>query len=523
MFYCNDTANTKPPLGILYILTMLKDRGHLVHLFDNSKYRQEKEYNDHEIRGNYLNFEILDLEPYGVKYQKVTPEILELDILNCLNNFKPDIIGISITEDTSRTGLYFASLCKKYFPKIKVILGGVYCSTMPEKVIENIAVDMLCVGEGEVVVAELLERLEKNESIDNIPNLWIKKDNGEIIKNKVMQPTPLDFLPFPDLSLIDDSHLFAPFAGHVYKMSFIESQRGCPRECSYCCNTVFLNAYKEYGVKYLRRKSVTRLIDEIEYLVKEFGLNFIQFTDDDFLLRPIQELQQFSVLYKNKINLPFWIQAEAWNATDEKVKLVHDAGCIAVSMGIETGNEYILKKIMKRNTPREKTIQAFKTMHKYNIRTSGNIIIGVPEETRSSIFDTIDLVRECNPASINSAIFIPYNGLQMRTMAIAKGYLKDSYCRDLKDSWKAVLTMPQISSKEIEDLARVFVLYCVLPKSDWDKIGLIEKYPTDNDDVYQRLKNKCWELMKKRGINVSVPSIDYDDFLNKRIVELSSR
>ena len=330
---------------------------------------------------------------------------------------------------------------------------------------------MVCVGEGEIALTTLVDRMDKGELIDDIANLWIKNPDGTVVKNPVGPPIDLNLLPYPDLSLVDDRHLYAPFAGHVYKMTYIESQRGCPRRCTYCCNQVFLNAYKDYSNKYLRRKKVGRLIDEIVHLKNEYSLNFIQFTDDDFLLRPADELAEFANAYNEKVNLPFWIQAEAWHATDEKVKSVRDAGCIAISMGVETGSRYILERIMKRKTPREKTIEAFRIMHKYNIRTSANVIIGVPEETRETIFETIELIRECEPKSVNSSMFIPYYGLELRDYAVKKGYLDSNYHRDLKDSWRAVLTMPKILNEELENLARTFVL--TLPSLK--RIGEISK------------------------------------------------
>ena len=523
MFYVNDTSNTKVPMGIMYILSQLKKDGHVVSIFDNSKYGLELDINDHTLRGHMLNFQLLDLEPYGVTYEKMTMAKVDADIVEHIRTFKPDLIGISITEDTSRTGLHFADVCKRAAPDIKVMVGGVFCMTRPDVVIAYKSVDIVCVAEGEKAVSELVRRTERGESILDISNLWIKMADGSIKKNEIEEPVKLDDLPYPDLSLLDDRHLFAPFAGHVYKMSYIESQRGCPRRCTYCCNQIFLNNYAKYKSGYLRRKSVPRLIDELEHLKRNYGLNFIQFTDDDFLLRPLEELRKFSKLYKEKIDLPFWIQAEAWHATDEKVGLVRQAGCISISMGIETGSERILRDVLKRKTPREVTLNAFKIMHKHGIRTSGNIIIGLPDETRKDIFDTIELVRECEPCSINSNIFIPYYGTELREYSVQKGYLDHNYHRDLHDSWRAVLDMPQISKSEVEGLARTFVLYSTLPKQLWPDIEKVEKRPDENQATLKRLEALFWEIMFKRGINVDVPGYDYAGFLLKRREELKKQ
>ncbi len=523
MVYPNNTSNTKVPLGILYILSQLKKDGHEVSIFDSSKYGLELEINDHTIRGHLLNFQLLDLELYGVKYEKVTKEYVDQELTRHIEDFQPDIIGISITEDTSNAGLHFADVCKKTKSDIPVIMGGVFCMTRPDRVIAHNAVDIVCVGEGEVAVKNLVARMSKSESILDINNLWIKLPSGKIKKNPIGPPSDLETLPYPDLSLVDDRHLYAPFAGHVYKMTFVESQRGCPRRCTYCCNHIFLDMYSEYAAQYLRRKSIRRLIDEIVYLKNAYELNFIQFTDDDFLLRPLKEISLFSELYQERVGLPFWIQAEARNVTDEKIKLVREAGCISISMGIETGSEYIRKEVMKRKTSREATIRAFQIMHKYGIRTSGNIIVGVPEETRDTIFETIEFVRILEPRSINSNIFIPYYGVAMRDYSVSKGYLDDSYHRDLHDSWRAVLDMPQISKTEVENLTRTFVLYSTLPKEMWPEIERVEKNPEKNVGTLKTLEKMFWDIMFKKGINVDVPGIDYGGLLRKRQNELERR
>jgi len=520
MVYVNDTSSTKVPLGVLYLTSILRNSGHTVKLFDMTAYAIGMDRNDYAIRGRFLNFQALDLRPYGVDFKPATMADIERDLLECVSSFVPDLIGLSIMEDTSLTGLHLARTCKGRFPGIPIIVGGVYCTTQPERVISQDAVDIVCVGEGEQALPELLRRMELRVPFDDVANLWVKQSGRGVVRNDVGPPSSLDDLPFPDLSLVADRHLYAPFAGHAYKMTFVESQRGCPRRCGYCCNQIFLDAYARFGARYLRRKSIPRLIEELVYLKNAHGLNFIQFTDDDFLLRPAHELGEFAVLYTQHVGLPFWIQAEARNVTDEKVGLVRQAGCISISIGVETGSEYILREVLKRNTPRQGTLRAFDVMHRHGIRSSANVIIGVPDETREQVFETVELIRQCEPRSINSNIFIPYNGTILRDYSIERGYLKPDYHRSALDSWRAVLDMPQFPPREVEDLARTFVLYCSLPRDRWPEIEKVEKLPQDHANLLDTLEHEFWEIMQSRGINVEVPGIDYDAFLRSRQAEL---
>jgi anaerobic magnesium-protoporphyrin IX monomethyl ester cyclase len=523
MIYPNSTGNTKVPLGILYINTLLQREGHDVQVFDMTRYGVELEKHDINIRGKFLNFQPIDLEPYGVTYSRSTMDEVEHDLEKTLETFRPDLIGVSITEDTSMMGLRLAEVAKRILPGIRTIFGGVFCITMPDFVISRNEVDLVCVGEGEEAIVELLRRIGRDEEIDSIKGIWVKNPDGAVIKNEVAPPTDLNSLPFPDLNWVDDCHLYSPMAGHVYKMTFVESQRGCPRRCTYCCNQIFLDAYTKYRNSYLRRKSVPRLIRELAYLKDTFKINFFQFTDDDFLLRPTEELKLFTEIYKREIDLPFWIQAEAWNATHTKVSLVREAGCIAISMGIETGSDFIREEVYKRKTPKEITRRAFKIMHEHGIRTSGNVIIGVPHEGRKEIFETIELVRECEPCSLNINIFAPYLGTALRDYCVKMGYLDDNFLREGRVSWKAVLNMPQITRDEIEGLMRTFALYSTLPSEYYSDIEKCEQFTEESTRILSRLEEIYWDIMLKRGMNVDVPGFNYDKFLVERKAELAAK
>lgn len=524
MIYPNSTGNRKVPVGVVYILTLLKQAGHEVKLFDATFYGVELEKNDIDIRGSYLQFRPLDLEPYGVVYSKSTITDVERDLAADVKEFQADVIGVTLTEDTSLFGLHLLSVAKKELPAALCIAGGVFCMTMPHYVIKSEAVDGVCIGEGEVAIVELFERLSRKEDYHSVKNFWFKTEAGTTVKNALAPPTNLDDLPVPDLSLVDDRHLFSPMAGHVYKMAFVEGQRGCPRKCSYCCNQLFLDAYKEFGVKqYLRKKSVKNLVAELKQLKERHGLNFIQFTDDDFMLRSPAELEEFRDMYKAEVGLPFWIQAEPCNVTDVKMSLVAEAGCIAASLGIETGSKRILEKVYRRNTPRDKTIRAFQLMHQYGVRTSGNVILGVPDEGRSEIFESIELCRECMPKSFNVNIFAPYMGTKLRDSCVELGYLREDFVREGRLSWSAWLDMPQISREEIQGLARTFVLYATLPREYFPMIEKCEKFSPENDLIFAELEKVFWEIADKSGIDYHVPNIDYDQFLAQRKLELASR
>lgn len=522
MIYPNNTGASRVPLGIVYLLTILRKQGHNVRLFDMTFYGVNVENNYVDVRSKNLNFQRIDLTSYGVTYKQSTMEEVRNDLIREVEKFKPDVVGVTISEETSPTGFMLANAVKTAHLGIKIIFGGVFCIANPEGVIKHPAADIVCIAEGEVALPELLRKLENGEDINNIHGLWIKKEDKSIVKNPVAPLLDLDKLPFLDLSLIDDRHFYATIAGHVYRMTYFGTQRGCPRRCAYCSNQIFLDVYKGKAKSYIGRKmSIPRVIENLVYLKENYDMNFFQIIDDDFMLRSIGDIEKFCSLYKEKVNLPFWIQVEANNVTEEKVRLLKDSGLIAAAIGIETGNEYIRTDVFNRNTTQEESICAFRIMHKYGVRTSGNVIIGVPHEGRKEIFDTINLVRECRPKSLGINVYVPYFGTKLRAYCIEKGYLDKDYIHDGKlPPLKLVLRMPQISSAEIDGFVRTFPLYATLPKKYWSAIKKCEVFNEETDRVYDSLEKTYWEIAKSRGMNYDVPGFDYEAFFQKRKNEL---
>jgi radical SAM superfamily enzyme YgiQ (UPF0313 family) len=235
-------------------------------------------------------------------------------------------------------------------------------------------------------------------------------------------------------------------------------------------------------------------------------------------------MKEFQTLYKERVNLPFWIQAEANNVTDEKVRCLKEAGLIAVAMGIETGNEYVRQKVYHRLTTQEQSVRAFKILHKYDVRTSGNAIMGVPHEGREAIFDTIELFRKCKPKSLGVNVYVPYCGTKLRDYCVEQGYVDKDYVHDGRlPPLKLVLNMPQITKGEIDGLVRTFPLYAVLPKKYWPEIKECENLTEESNATFDRLEKLYWKVAESRGIDYDVPGFDYESFLQKRRKELDER
>ena len=252
---------------------------------------------------------------------------------------KPDLIGISILSFNYSQALDIASFVKKNY-NIKIMFGGVHTILMPEEVIKNEQVDIVCICEGEYTIKDLLDNRLDSKGIEGI---WYKKD-GKIIKNKTRRLAEnLDELPFPDWDDFELEKYFLINNRHLPIMA----ARGCPYNCTYCSNHALR---KKLEGKYVRSRSVDNVMQEVGLRIKQYrskGLRYLFFYDDTFILDR-NYILEFCRKYKEK----GYDKALKWNVnvranlvTEEIIKAMKDAGCWNMFVGIESGNQDILDNV----------------------------------------------------------------------------------------------------------------------------------------------------------------------------------
>lgn len=370
-------------------------------------------------------------------WQKVDKKKLVLDI----KKEKPALLAFTSNSLEFPTIKRLALFLKKEF-NLPIIVGGYHATLSPDEVIQNEGIDMLCVGEGEYALLELVEALQQNKDITKISNLWVKKD-GQIFRNL---PRPLisdlDSLPFPDHSLFDYQWIL----GKNYGTVKIMASRGCPFACTFCCNNALKKIYSGKG-KFLRRRSVENLLKEIEELVKDYKVKTIEFEDDLFAFEK-KWLLEFCREYPKKFNLPFTIEARADSLDKEMLVELKEAGCWLIRFGVESGNEWLRNSVLKKRLTNERIKQTFEGAKEAGIKRVAYNIIGFPYETEAMILDTWNFNREVDPDILVINIFQPFLGTELYNLCLRKGYFKKEKASDL-DFKKATISSPLISKKKL--------------------------------------------------------------------------
>ena len=510
LLYPNERDMSLVPPVIGLFSRLLKDRGHTVSLFDSTGYDFEgKADSDVEAEKNLWNAPIESASSKGIIIKLTN---MYDDIVKKVEDFQPTLIAMTVTESTFIRGmelLDYLRFQKKY--NILTIVGGVFATFAPERVIMEDAVDIVCIGEGEVAIVELCEKLEKSKNYSKIKNLWVKKKNGEIIKNSPGPAVDVNLLPTIDFTIFEDDRFYRPMRGKVYRMFPVETHRGCPYTCTFCNSPSNNVVYKnETSSKFHRKKSIKRLEKELDFLVKKYDPNLIYFVVDTFLAMSNREFDELKELYSD-YKIPFWMNTRAETINEHRAQGLEEMNMLRMNIGIEHGNYKYRREYLKRNVKDEVQIRAFEIASEHKYTSCANSIIGMPDETRGLIFDTINFVRKLpdNIDATGAFIFAPYHGTPLRDLAIKKGYLNEDEICSLSNTSESMLRMPTISKDEIQGLAKVFSFYIKFPEERWKDIKIAEKNDLEGQNMFKELGTEFDE--KYRDLARHLTSIDLHD------------
>src|SRR3989338_9102084 len=302
--------------GIEYISAILKDTGHQTDIiFDTGL--------DDNL---YFKNIFINREKFFRKLIRKTQD------------FKPDLLALSFVTNVFPLIPELTERFKENFD-IPIIAGGIHPTLLPEEVLKVKGIDMVCVGEGEEAMLELVNNMEMGKEDLTIKNIWFKID-GKIIKNELRDLVALDNLPVPD------KDLFAPFFCFSDTVHLIAT-RGCPYRCTYCYNHIYWEMYKDKG-KFLRQQNVEKVIEELLIYKKKYNPQNFFFQDDTFTFNK-PWLKSFSELYKKNINRPFSVISHLERIDEEVLEYLKAANCSTLFVGIESGSDRIRKKVLNRN------------------------------------------------------------------------------------------------------------------------------------------------------------------------------
>lgn len=402
---------------------------------------------------------------------------------------QPDLVAYSATTHQYPYIERYARQLKEAQPALPSVCGGIHPTLVPDEVVACPGFDVVCVGEGEYALRDLAERLEHDQDFADVPNLWLRRE-GKIVRNPARPLIhDLDELPFADREMFDYHELLAANDGWVDMMS----GRGCPYNCSYCCNHALRQRYHGLG-GYVRYRGVEHIMEELRQLSSTYTIKTLNFQDDIFTLDREWTLA-FCEAYQREFDYPFWINSRVERMLDESVvSALAKAHCAGIRIGVESGNEELRTAVLRRRMSNADIIAAVRLTQRYGLRTYTTNMIGIPGETMESLQSTIDLTRELSPDEFQFSVFYPYPMTALYDTCVAQGLIKPQAELTSYYDKASVLNLPTLTAEELargyerfEALRSELALKRASPKKYALYLRLLKLYRGDSPRLLRHL------------------------------------
>ena len=293
-----------------------------------------------------------------------------------IKDFRPDFLVISTTTPTLDDDLRICSAAKRILPDIRIIAKGAHFLKFSEKVMERFYdLDMIVRGEAEMTFKEVIQGKEPSE----IEGLTWRGPEGVISNPDRQFIEDLDSLPFPARHLIDNSLYVRP--DNNKPLGVIKVSRGCPYHCFFCL------ASPVSGTN-VRMRSPENIIRELRLCIEKYGIRDFIFWSDIFSMSKQWVMELCRAIIDSGLKFTWSANTRADTIDIEMAEYMRKAGCVMVSVGVESGNQEILNKTGKGITI-EQIRETFRIFKKAGLKTLAYYLIGLPWETRETAEETI--------------------------------------------------------------------------------------------------------------------------------------
>lgn len=376
------------PTGLLYLASIIENFNHSVCVYNaDSDFLSKKEHVVSYYKKYFKSNNILLKE-------SIKDEIFT-EIKSVINDFSPQIIGISVKSESVPVTLELINLIKSIDGDIKIILGGPHFDVDHESNYFN-NIDYIIRGEAESKIVPVIEsfrngtlNLSRNDSIilDNLPLLNLK------------------YLPKIHIEKIS----------HQTKQ-LISTSRGCPFKCSFCYKSI---AHDK--VRYLSGENIFLIM---KHLYDNYNLKKFYIVDDTFGINLKQLLSMVRKIKNSRLPIRWSCMSHASVLTKEKIQIMKEGGCSTVHIGVESGSDRILKFLGKGTTVKQ-IEHAASLLRDNDINLNAFMMVGLPTETQDDIKLSIKLINNIRPNEIAAQVYQPYPNTLLYEKLIEQGYVID--------------------------------------------------------------------------------------------------
>ena len=366
------------------------------------------------------------------------------DLLEELRSWRPGLIAFSCLTQQYRAALDLARWLRRAAREARlelppVIVGGIHPTMVPSEVMADGAWDHVGVGECEDALSELVERLERGETPDDVRNFLSWKGGARPaaaelpplapehwVHNPVGPFPDLAALPEPDYALFDTQRITEAKHGWFGLLS----SRGCPYRCTYCLNHKIVDRYRDElgrsatGIGFFRFRPADKLVSEMRHVLERYrGIGTFIFDDDLFTQDVAHALSVCAAYEASGLGVPFVVNSHVKQLDPRVAEALARAGCRILKLGIESGSPRVRKDVLQRFMSNEEILETIATAERARLHTSGFVMVGLPFETRSERLETVELLARSRIGRFRTSLFFPFPGTEGHRLAVEGGFL----------------------------------------------------------------------------------------------------
>lgn len=440
-----------PPLGLLSLAAVLRERGHTVAVYDSQIGMERAE----------MNTSATSLHEY------------EALISECPTSERL-VVGISCVFPGRNEARDYIQRTFARRPDAFVVVGGPDATFAPEEYLIEGGAHIAVLGEGEKSFPSLIENLENPGSVKGIA---FRGQDGRTHENDRETPIDIDTLPFPARELLDLRKY------HPTTTSMISS-RGCRYNCSFCSSSLFWGDF--------RTRSALHVAEEIERIYKQFGFSRIRHQDDNWADRDEQFFHQLQdELYRRDLIGPLEHEIETSPTSllgNSKVSLFAEIGVRTVWMGMETADDVLRMNYLKKPYSYEQILKAATLLKQKGIKFGLFLIFGSPAETYEDAIKTIEMADALEPSYVGASILTRYPGTKIDREE-PHGQVREALFSQLVGWGHSGEFLGRKMS--IDDLLQVFAYaYKTFGHrlGNWYNLGPLFRMPNSADKLIQQLR-----------------------------------
>ena len=438
-------------------------------------------------------------ERYDVKIVDcIIDDLSKEEFAEIVKKEKPDLVGVSnFTHEYSKAGHTAVNIVKSINPSIKTMMGGVYVITSPDLAMANPNLDFAIIGEGELMIQELLAHLYEGKPLPQKGIAHRSEDGKTVIPERADFIKDLDQLRYPAYHLVDfKKYSTRPQREAVSRprelpFARVCMTRGCPVGCTFCTVESISGGPTRY-------RSAAHMVGEMEILKERHGVKFFMLDDDNIFMNRPKAKEFLRLVIQRNLNIGWLLEATAIFCMDEELcDLCAQSGCRYLNIAIESGSERVLKEVIKKPINFERTEKLIKKLKDLGIELNSNFVIGNPGETWDEIWETVRYAEKIDIDYVKFFICTPFPKTKMFDMAKKMGYLDDSLKFD-EHHW----TGGTFNTEDwrARDLA-------IVRAYEWDRINFSKKEKREKIAKMMGVSLERLDQMRKQTLRLANPEL----------------